>query len=74
MASLSRRHLIRSTVALAAASALPVPAWARGASLSRAQNGFGELSGEDIDLTIGDYHFMTGGRSGPSPVIDISPE
>ena len=72
MASLSRRHLIRSTVALAAASALPVPAWARGASLSRAQNGFGELSGEDIDLTIGDYHFMTGGRSGHAVAVNGS--
>ncbi|MCD1621691.1 copper resistance system multicopper oxidase [Citromicrobium bathyomarinum] len=72
MASLSRRHLIRSTVALAAASALPVPAWARGASLSRAQNGFGELSGEDIDLTIGDHHFMTGGRSGHAVAVNGS--
>jgi CopA family copper-resistance protein len=72
MASLSRRHLIRSTVALAAASALPVPAWARGASLSRAQNGFGELSGEDIELTIGDHHFMTGGRSGHAVAVNGS--
>ena len=72
MASLSRRHLIRSTVALAAASALPVPAWARGASLSRAQNGFGELSGEDIELSIGDHHFMTGGRSGHAVAVNGS--
>ncbi|MEL7719613.1 copper resistance system multicopper oxidase [Citromicrobium bathyomarinum] len=72
MASLSRRHLIRSTAALAAASALPVPAWARGASLSRAQNGFGELSGEDIELTIGDHHFMTGGRSGHAVAVNGS--
>ncbi|WP_226660683.1 copper resistance system multicopper oxidase [Alteriqipengyuania lutimaris] len=72
MASLSRRHLIRSTVALAAASALPVPAWARGASLSRAQNGFGELSGEDIELAIGDHHFMTGGRSGHAVAVNGS--
>ena len=72
MASLPRRHLIRSTVALAAASALPVPAWARGASLSRAQNGFGELSGEDIELAIGDHHFMTGGRSGHAVAVNGS--
>ncbi|MEL7707439.1 copper resistance system multicopper oxidase [Citromicrobium bathyomarinum] len=70
MASLSRRHLIRSTVALAAASALPVPAWARGASLSRAQNGFGELSGEDIELAIGNHHFATGGRSGHAVAVN----
>ena len=72
MASLSRRHLIRSTVALAAASALPVPAWARGASLTRAQNGFGELSGEDIELAIGNHHFMTGGRSGHAVAVNGS--
>ncbi|ALG61691.1 MULTISPECIES: copper resistance system multicopper oxidase [Citromicrobium] len=72
MASLSRRHLIRSTVALAAASTLPMPAWARGASLSRAQNGFGELSGEDIELAIGDHHFMTGGRSGHAVAVNGS--
>ncbi|MBH1943737.1 copper resistance system multicopper oxidase [Erythrobacter sp. YJ-T3-07] len=72
MSSLSRRHLIRSTVALAAASALPVPAWARGASLSCAQNGFGELSGEDIELSIGDHHFMTGGRSGHAVAVNGS--
>ncbi|MBY8338146.1 copper resistance system multicopper oxidase [Alteriqipengyuania sp. NZ-12B] len=72
MASLSRRHLIRSTVALAAASALPVPAWARGASLSRAQNGSGELSGEDIELSIGDHHFMTGTRSGHAVAVNGS--
>ena len=64
MPSLSRRHLIRSTDALAAASALPMPAWARGASLTHARNGFGEVAGEDIALAIGNHHFTTGGRSG----------
>ena len=64
MPSLSRRHLIRSTAALAAASALPMPAWARGASLTHARNGFGEVAGEDIALAIGNHHFTTGGRSG----------
>ncbi|MEH6721983.1 MAG: copper resistance system multicopper oxidase [Qipengyuania sp.] len=64
MPSLSRRHLIRSTAALAAASALPMPAWARGASLTHARNGFDEVAGEDIALAIGNHHFTTGGRSG----------
>ena len=64
MPSLSRRHLIRSTAALAAASALPMPAWARGASLTHARNGFGEVAGKDIALAIGNHHFTTGGRSG----------
>ena len=64
MPPLSRRSLIRSTAALAAASALPMPAWARGASLTHARNGFGEVSGEDIELAIGNHHFTTGGRSG----------
>ena len=64
MPSLSRRTLIRSTAALAAASALPMAAWARGASLSHAKNGFGEVSGEDIELAIGNNHFTTGNRSG----------
>ncbi|MGY8973384.1 MAG: copper resistance system multicopper oxidase [Sphingomonadales bacterium] len=64
MPSVSRRHLIRSTAALAAASALPMPAWARGASLKHARNGFGEVAGEDIALAIGNHHFTTGGRSG----------
>lgn len=61
---LSRRRLITSTVGLAAASALPMPAWAKGGSLPHARNGFGEVSGEDIRLSIGDAHFATGARSG----------
>lgn len=64
MVSIYRRNLIRSTAALAAASALPMPAWARGQSLTHARNGFGEVSGEDIELAVGNHHFTTGGRSG----------
>ncbi|KWV91899.1 copper resistance system multicopper oxidase [Erythrobacter sp. YT30] len=76
----SRRAFISSTAALAAAAALPLPAWAQGRSLTHARNGFGELSGEDINLSIGDAHFMTGGRSGhafavngtvPGPLIRL---
>ena len=77
----NRRHFIASTAALAAASSLPMPAWARGGSLAHAKRGFGELSGEDINLAIGDAHFMTGGRSGhayavngtvPGPLIRLT--
>ncbi len=78
---INRRHLITSTVGLAAAASLPVPAWAKGGSLPHARNGFGELSGEDINLTIADHHFMTGGRMGhafavngtvPGPLIRLT--
>ncbi|WFL76098.1 copper resistance system multicopper oxidase [Altererythrobacter arenosus] len=68
--NLSRRRLITSTVGLAAASALPLPAWAKGGSLTHARRGFGELSGEDIRLTIADHHFGTGGRSGHAIAVN----
>ncbi len=84
MPQLSRRNLITSTAAFAAASSLPMPAWARGQSESssgpHASKGFGELSDDDINLSIGDAHFMTGGRSGhafavngtvPGPLIRL---
>ena len=70
MPSLTRRNLIRSTAALAAASALPMPAWARGKSLTPARNGFGEVSGAKIDLAIGNHHFSTGGRSGHAIAVN----
>ena len=78
--SINRRRMITSTVGLAAAASLPVPAWAKGASLPHARNGFGELSGEEINLSIADHHFMTGGRMGhafavngtvPGPLIRL---
>ncbi len=80
MSPISRRKLISSTAALSAATALPMPAWARGDSLAHAKKCFGELSGEDIKLSIGDHHFATGGRSGhafavngtvPGPLIRL---
>ncbi|QZD94619.1 copper resistance system multicopper oxidase [Qipengyuania gelatinilytica] len=70
MVSFSRRNLIRSTAALAAASALPMPAWAKGQSLTHAKNGFGEVSGKDIELAIGNHHFTTGGRSGHAVAVN----
>ncbi len=62
--NLSRRRMITGSAALAAYAGLPMPAWAKGTSLVHAKNGFGEVSGEDIRLAIGDAHFSTGGRSG----------
>jgi len=70
MVQLSRRTLIRSTAALAAVSAHPMPAWARGQSLGHARNGFGEVSGEEIELTIGNHHFSTGDRSGHAVAVN----
>ena len=60
----SRRTLLRSAAGIAAAASLPMPSWAKGGSLVLAGRGFGEVSGEDIRLSIGDAHFATGGRSG----------
>ncbi|MHA7820035.1 MAG: copper resistance system multicopper oxidase [Erythrobacter sp.] len=62
--SLSRRGFVTSAAALSAAASLPMPAWARGASLAHASRGFGEVSGDEINLSIGDVHFRTGARSG----------
>ena len=70
MSTLSRRHLIKSTAALAAASALPMPAWATGQSLSHARKGFGEVSGKDIELAIGNHHFAIGNRSGHAVAVN----
>lgn len=71
---LSRRGLIRSTAALAAFAALPMPAWAQGRSvgMAHARKGFDEVSGEDIRLTIGESHFATGGRSGHAVTVNGS--
>ncbi|TNE61677.1 MAG: copper resistance system multicopper oxidase [Sphingomonadales bacterium] len=68
--SLSRRGLITSTVGLAAAASLPLPAWAKGASYPHASRGFGEVLGEDIRLTIADHHFTTGGRTGHAVAVN----
>ncbi len=67
----SRRQFLASSGLLAAAG-LSVPAWARGQSLTHARNGFGELSGNTIDLTIADHHFTTGTRSGHAYAVNGS--
>ncbi len=67
---ITRRNLIRSTVGLAAASAVPLPAWAKGQSLTHARQGFGEVSGERIALTVDSHHFGVGGRSGHAVAVN----
>ncbi|MGB7404160.1 MAG: copper resistance system multicopper oxidase [Pacificimonas sp.] len=66
----NRRHFLAGATSLVAASALPIPAWAAGRSLDHARNGFGEVSGEDVRLAIGDHHFTTGGRSGHAVAVN----
>ena len=68
--SFSRRGFI-GTGALAAAG-LAVPAWAQGQTLNHARNGFGEVAGDVIDLSIGQHHFSTGGRSGHAIAVNGS--
>ena len=69
---ISRRTLIRSTAGLAAASALPLPAWARGKSLTHARQGFGEVSGERVSLSVDSHHFGVGGRAGHAIAVNGS--
>lgn len=79
MVKLSRRGVLSGLgtgVALAA-----VPAWAQGHSLHgrghsrggpRIPAGFGELSGEVIDLTVGSGHRIVEGRRGPGIAVNGS--
>ena len=66
-----RRQFLAGSGLLAAAG-LAVPAWARGQSLSHARNGFGEISGEVINLDIRNHQFTTGARSGHAVAINGS--
>ncbi|MBX7492846.1 copper resistance system multicopper oxidase [Qipengyuania sp. 1NDW9] len=68
--SIDRRKFITSTAALGAAMSLPLPAWARGESLTHAKQGFGEVSGEKIALSVGDHHFGVGGRKGHAIAVN----
>ncbi|GAA4045539.1 copper resistance system multicopper oxidase [Erythrobacter jejuensis] len=70
MPTVSRRGLIASTAALAAAAALPTPAWAKGGSMRHVKKGFGTYTGEDINLAIAGAHYATGGRSGHAIAVD----
>lgn len=68
----SRRQVLGGALSLTGLSALPVPAWAKGETLNHAQKGFGELSGEDIHLTIAGHHFEMDGRSGHAIAVNGS--
>ncbi|QZD92986.1 copper resistance system multicopper oxidase [Qipengyuania xiapuensis] len=70
--SIDRRKFITSTAALGAAMSLPLPAWARGESLTHAKQGFGEVSGKKIALSVGDHHFGVGGRKGHAIAVNGS--
>ncbi|MCB2066075.1 MAG: multicopper oxidase domain-containing protein, partial [Erythrobacter sp.] len=67
----SRRQFLARSATLAAAG-LAMPAWAQGQSLSHARRGFGEVSGDVIDLTIARHHFGTGGRMGHAVAVNGS--
>ncbi|MDF1835126.1 MAG: copper resistance system multicopper oxidase [Alteraurantiacibacter sp. bin_em_oilr2.035] len=71
LADFSRRSFLGSASLLAGAG-LAIPAWARGQSLTQAANGFGELSGSQIDLSIANHHFATGGRNGHAIAVNGS--
>lgn len=71
LADFSRRSFLGSASLLAGAG-LAIPAWARGQSLTQAANGFGELSGNQIDLSIANHHFATGGRNGHAIAVNGS--
>jgi CopA family copper-resistance protein len=77
---LTRRHLI-STLGAASAFAA-TPAWAQGHSVHRGGShgkggpripaGFGELSGDVIDLAVGSGHRIIEGRRGPGIAVNGS--
>ncbi|WAT17386.1 copper resistance system multicopper oxidase [Aurantiacibacter sp. MUD11] len=68
MIDISRRKFIGASAM--ATAGLAIPSWARGQSLTHARKGFGELSGDTIDLTIARHHFGTGGRSGHAIAVN----
>ncbi|WP_265587199.1 copper resistance system multicopper oxidase [Sphingomicrobium arenosum] len=76
MTDLTRRHLLRASLAGGALTAA-LPAWARGQDVSHhgsvmARRGFDEASGERIDLTVGRSMFSTGGRTGHAVTVNGS--
>ncbi len=67
----SRRKFLLGSAGLGAGG-LAVPAWARGASLTHARQGFGEVSGERIALSIDRHHVSVGGRKGHAIAVNGS--
>ena len=68
----SRRKFLLGSAIAGSAGGLAVPAWARGASLTHARQGFGELSGERIALSIDRHHVSVGGRKGHAIAVNGS--
>ncbi len=66
---LSRRRFMLGSAGLAA-TGLAIPAWAKGASLTHAKQGFGDLSGETIDLVVANHHTTIGGRSAHAVAVN----
>lgn len=69
---LPRRSFLMRSAGLVGATAMPVPAWAKGISMGEAAKGFGTLSGEDIRLDIQRSHYSTGNRSGHAVTVNGS--
>ena len=69
IADFSRRRFMLGTAGLAA-SGLAMPAWAKGASLTHAKQGFGEVGGERIALSVDQHHFGVGGRMGHAIAVN----
>ncbi|MBX7536335.1 copper resistance system multicopper oxidase [Qipengyuania sp. GH1] len=70
-----RKFLLGSAMAGSAglaAGGLAVPAWARGESLTHARQGFGEVSGDRIALTIERHHVTVGGHKGHAVAVNGS--
>ena len=70
MLAVSRRNFLNSLAGISVAAGVAMPAWSKGRSLEHAHKGFGTLSGDTIDLAIGDRHFSTGGRSGHAYAVN----
>ncbi len=66
----SRRHFIQSSAI--GAGVVAMPAWARGMPHGPVRQGFDEVSGRSIDLTVGTGRFATGGRSGHAIAVNGS--
>ncbi|RDC59071.1 Copper resistance protein A like protein [Alteripontixanthobacter maritimus] len=71
--SISRRHLLGAGVV--GAASLAVPAWARGGDISHGgmlRQGFDEVSGSSIDLTIAEGRRIVQGRRGHGIAVNGS--
>ena len=72
MTLLDRRKFIAASAALGGTAAMAgmMPAWAKGNMGSSVRKGIDQVSGTSIDLSIGEGHFATGGRSGHTVAVN----